>query len=306
MVMCKLNAQHLKNEDKARAYLESLRWPSGKPTCPHCGVIGDHYALEGEAHRPGLWKCSACRQQFSVTVGTVFERSKIPLTKWLMAVHLLCSSKKGMSSHQLHRTLGVTYKTAWFMSHRIREAMKAEGGIMGAGGGTVEADETYIGRKPGTKKAHAGFGHKNTVFALVERSGRVQSRHISGAKFDAIKEELRANVAPEAKLMTDEAKMYRNVGKDFAQHEVVKHSQREYVRGNAHTNTVEGYFSIFKRGMNGVYQHCRSNHLHRYLAEFDFRYNYRTAAGYEDSERSEMALKGIGGKRLMYRDSFGA
>lgn len=303
--MTAMNASHFKNDDKARQYLESLRWPRGA-VCPHCGSNEAHYALKGEAHRPGLWKCKDCREQFSVTVGTVFERSKIPLTKWLMAVHLLCSSKKGMSSHQLHRTLGVTYKTAWFMSHRIREAMKAEGGIMGAGGGTVEADETYIGRKPGTKKAHAGFGHKNTVFALVERNGRVQSRHISGAKFDAIKGELRTNVAPEAKLMTDEAKMYRNIGKDFAQHEVVKHSQRECVRGNSHTNTVEGYFSIFKRGMNGVYQRCRSNHLHRYLAEFDFRYNYRTAAEYEDKERSEMALKGIGGKRLTYRDSFGA
>ena len=298
--MTAMNSKHFKDDNAARQYLESLRWPNGA-VCPHCGSNEAHYALNGSAHRPGLWKCKDCREQFSVTVGTVFERSKIPLSKWLMAVYLLCSSKKGMSSHQLHRTLGVTYKTAWFMTHRIREAMTTNpAGLMGSGGGVVEADETYIGRKKGSK-LQRGFGHKNAVFALVERGGKVRAVHLSGEKFDAIKTELKANVSLDATLMTDEAKMYVNVGKQFADHQVVKHSVREYVRKNAHTNTVEGYFSVFKRGMKGVYQHCSSEHLHRYLAEFDFRYNNRTALGIEDAERAANALKGIEGKRLTYR-----
>jgi hypothetical protein len=236
-----------------------------------------------------------------VTVGTVFERSKIPLSKWLMAVYLLCSSKKGMSSHQLHRTLGVTYKTAWFMTHRIREAMKSDGhGLMGATGGAVEADETYIGRKKDTK-LQRGYGHKNMVFALVERGGRVHSVHIADDKFDAIKDVFKDNVSMNAILNTDEARMYSNIGKEFADHQVVKHSVKEYVRGSAHTNTIEGFFSVFKRGMKGTYQHCTSDHLQRYLAEFDFRYNNRTALGVDDAQRTATALKGIEGKRLTYR-----
>lgn len=299
--MTAMNAAHFRNDERAREYLESLRWPKG-PVCPHCGSNEAHYQLNGTAHRPGLWKCKDCREQFSVTVGTVFERSKIPLSKWLMAVYLLCSSKKGMSSHQLHRTLGVTYKTAWFMTHRIREAMKTDGpGLMGSSGGFVEADETYIGRKRGAGKPRAGFGHKNMVFALVERGGKVRSVHIAGEKFDQIKDELLGRVAPIARLMTDEANMYAKIGKQFASHDVVKHSAHEYVRDNAHTNTIEGFFSVFKRGMKGVYQHCSSDNLQRYLTEFDFRYNNRTALGVNDAERAATALKGIEGKRLTYR-----
>jgi transposase-like protein len=298
--MSALDAKHFKDDNAARQYLESLRWPDG-PVCPHCGSVADHYQLQGDAHRPGLWKCKDCREQFSVTVGTVFERSKIPLSKWLMAVYLLCSSKKGMSSHQLHRTLGVTYKTAWFMTHRIREAMKSDGhGLMGATGGAVEADETYIGRKKGTK-LQRGFGHKNMVFALVERGGRVRSVHIADDKFDAIKDVFKDTVSMNAILNTDEARMYSNIGKEYADHQVVKHSVKEYVRGSAHTNTIEGFFSVFKRGMKGTYQHCTSDHLQRYLAEFDFRYNNRTALGVDDAQRTATALKGIEGKRLTYR-----
>lgn len=303
-----LNAPFFNDDNAAREYLEAVRWPNG-PVCPHCGA-DDGYTIEGVGGkkgtkaRPGLYKCSntECLKQFSVTVGTVFERSKIPLSKWLLAAFLLCSSKKGMSAHQLHRTLGVTYKTAWFLAHRIRFAMEDFGsGMMGSGGGVVEADETYIGRKPGRKMARAGFGHKNTVFALVERGGNVRSTHIMGEKFEAIKRELRGYVAPEARLMTDEAKFYKKIGKEFADHQTVQHSKGEYVRGDRHTNTIEGTFSVFKRGMFGVYQHCRSQHLHRYLAEFDFRYNHRVALGTDDMQRTRNALKGIEGKRLTYR-----
>lgn len=301
--MTALNAPHFHDDDKAREYLESVRWPDG-PVCPHCGVIGGHYQLEGKAHRKGLYKCSEpkCRKQFSVTVGTVFERSHIPLSKWLAAAYLLCSSKKGMSAHQLHRTLGVTYKTAWFLAHRIRFAMADFGksGKMGSSGGIVEADETFIGKKPGRHR-RSGWGHKNVVFSLVERDGGVRSFHITGKMFDGIKKALRENVSPEARLATDEARMYRKIAKAFAEHLTVNHSQDEYVRGDASTNTIEGFFSTFKRGMNGVYQHCSSDHLHRYLAEFDFRYNHRAALEVNDVERTVNALAGIGGKRLTYK-----
>jgi len=297
--MTALTAPHFHDETVAREYLEGIRWPNG-PVCPHCGVEGSHYALKGKAHRPGLWKCKDCRKQFSVTVGTVFERSKIPLTKWLMAAYLLCSSKKGISAHQLHRTLGVTYKTAWFLAHRIREAMiTAPTGPMGEGGGTVEADETYIGVRKGAKKG-SGWGHKQKVFALVERGGNVRSMRISGPMFDGIKEGLK-QVSPDAHLMTDDARLYWKIGKAFASHNTVNHSQGEYGRGPVHTNTIEGYFSIFKRGMKGIYQHCSEDHLQRYLTEFDFRYNHRSALGVEDGQRVRDALKGIEGKRLTYR-----
>lgn len=295
-----LNAKYFSDDTKAREYLESIRWPHG-PVCPHCASNDPHYALQGKSHRPGLWKCSACREQFSVTVGTVFERSKIPLSKWLLAAYLLCSSKKGISAHQLHRTLGVTYKTAWFLAHRIRHAMSDQGGgLMGEGGGTVEADETYIGRKPGRKMTR-GPGHKHTVFSLVERGGTVRSKHISGKTFDGIKASLKANVSPDAVLMTDDARMYRNIAKQFADHQAVNHSANEYVRGEAHTNTIEGFFSVFKRGMVGTYQHCSGEHLHRYLSEFDWRYNHRAALEIDDKTRLVNALKAIEGKRLTYQ-----
>jgi transposase-like protein len=310
--MTALNAPHFHDDDKAREYLESVRWPNG-PFCPHCGTLGGE-PVQTKAYtrkdgriqpaRQGLYKClqKECYKQFSVTVGTVFERSHIPLSKWLAAAYLLCSSKKGMSAHQLHRTLGVTYKTAWFLAHRIRFAMADFGksGKMGSDGGIVEADETYIGRKPG-RKVRGGWGHKEAVFSLVERDGQVRSFHITGKMFDGIKKALRENVSPEARLSTDEARMYRKIAKAFREHMTVNHSQDEYVRGNASTNTIEGFFSTFKRGMNGVYQHCGSQHLHRYLAEFDFRYNHRMALKIDDTQRTVDALAGIGGKRLTYR-----
>jgi hypothetical protein len=235
-----------------------------------------------------------------VTVGTVFERSKVPLHQWMQAVYLICSSKKGCSSHQLQRTLGVQYKTAWFMNHRLREAMKSPGGVMGTGGGTVEADETYIGRKPGSVKRR-GYAHKEAVFSLVERNGNVRSFHVNDVTAKTLKEKLVKNVSKSANLMTDDAGQYRRMHKEFASHEVVNHSAGEYVRGNAYTNTIEGFFSIFKRGMYGVYQHVSSHHLERYTTEFDFRYNHRQKLGFNDAMRAESLLKGIGGKRLTYR-----
>ena len=304
--MTALTAPHFHDETKAREYLEAIRWPNG-PVCPHCGVEGGHYQIKAKtegsktAARPGLYKCADCRKQFSVTVGTVFERSKVPLTKWLMAAYLMCSSKKGISAHQLHRTLGVTYKTAWFLAHRIREAMiVAPTGLLGSGGGTVEADETYIGRKKGAKKGKAGWGHKMQVFSLVERGGQVRSMRISGKMFDGIKEGLK-QVAPEAHLMTDDARLYWKVGKAFASHGRINHSKGIYGLGPIHTNTVEGFFSVFKRGMTGIYQHCSEDHLQRYLTEFDFRYNHRSSLGIEDGQRMVDTLKGIEGKRLTYR-----
>ncbi len=283
----------------AREYLEAVRWPKG-PICPHCGVVGTHYKLNGDAQRDGLWKCADCREQFTVTVGTVFERSKIPLHKWVMLTEIMCASKKGVSSKQIERMLGVTYKTAWFMTHRIREAMKPNGGgLLGSGGKAVEADETFIGRKPGTMKRR-GYAHKEAVFSLVERNGSVRSFHVPDVTGATLKAKLHANVAKKARLMTDDAGQYRHTKEDFAKHEVVNHSAGEYVRGNVHTNTVEGFFSIFKRGIYGVYQHVSSQHLERYTTEFDFRYNHREKLGFTDSDRTVAALKGIGGKRLMY------
>lgn len=298
--MSNLNAPHFQDADKARQYLEAVRWPSG-PVCPHCGSAEGHYQLQGKAHRPGLWKCKDCREQFSVTVGTVFERSKIALNVWLQAVYLLCSSKKGISAKQLERTLGVTYKTAWFMAHRIREAMTTNPtGLLGGGGGIVEADETYWGKKPGTIKRR-GCAHKNPVVSLVERGGKVRSFHVANVKATTIKEILVSNMDKSANLMTDEASAYTIVGREFASHGVVNHGSKEYSRGNNHTNTIEGYFSIFKRGMVGTYHKCGEQHLQRYANEFDFRYNHREKLGFDDIQRTEAALKGIAGKRLTYR-----
>jgi transposase-like protein len=293
------------DEDAARKHLESIRWPNG-PVCPHCGASGRVCRIEsqskekGKGARPGLLFCGDCRKQFSVTVGTVFEDSKIPLHKWVLATHLLCSSKKGISSLQLQRTLHVTYKTAWFMTHRIRKAMEAiPKGKLG-GKAPVEADETFIGTKPGAKKRR-GYAHKNAVLSLVERNGEVRSFHFPSVNADTLKPYLKANVLPEAHLMTDDAGQYRLLGPEFAQHDVVNHSTGEYVKGKAHTNTAEGFFSIFKRGIYGVYQHVSPFHLHRYTTEFDFRYNHREKLGFDDAMREAQALKGISGKRLTYR-----
>lgn len=291
--------------DIARMYLEDLRWPHG-PECPHCGSGDDQKRLKGGKHRPGLVQCNACRKQYTVTVGTVFERSKVPLNKWLLATHLLCASKKGMSAHQLHRMLGVTYKTAWFMAHRIREAMKTDGGPMGGPGHDVEADETYYGKDKNAPQSRMAIRNMNRIVSLVDRkTGRSTSVVFNGAfNADLLGRYLLTNVDRQSRLLSDDNKSYRPVGQNFAKHVWVNHTQDEYVSASdptAHTNTIEGFFGIFKRGMRGVYQHCGQQHLHRYLAEFDFRYSNRSGRGVEDRERADIALKGIVGKRLTYR-----
>jgi transposase-like protein len=291
------------DETAARRGLETIVWPEG-PTCPHCGNADASKIaeLKTKSVRPGLRYCNECKGQFTATVGTVFERSKIPLTKWWLAMHLIGSSKKGISSHQLHRMLGISYKSTWFMMHRIREAMRI-GGLapMGGDGSTVEADETFIGRKEDSIKRR-GHGHKNAVLSLVDRkSGQVRSFHIDSVSAADIVPIVKANVAKETAMMTDEGGAYFTLGDHFASHESVSHKADEYVRGDVHTNTVEGYYSIFKRGMKGVYQHCSKKHLHRYIAEFDFRYNNSSRLGIEDKERVTKIAAGITGKRLTYR-----
>jgi len=287
-----------RDENAAREHLESILWPDG-PRCPHCRETVNITLLDGKSHRPGLYQCNACRGAFTVTVGTVLERSKIPLTKWVLGFHLMAASKKGMSAHQLHRMLGITYKSAWFMAHRIREAMKDDSPTpMGGEGKYVEADETYIANKRGIKKGRPGGHDKIAVFGLVERGGR--ARMVYAEKLDTakIRELLVTNVQRDTHLRTDEHRAYRTVGKEFASHKRVNHSRFEYARGEVTTNTIEGYFGIFKRGLKGVYQHCSEQHLQRYLNEFDFRYNERKVS---DVERAAKALEGATGKRLTYR-----
>ena len=295
--------------DKAREHLEALRWPSD-PICPRCGVVGNSKKLEGKSTRPGVYKCRDCRKPFSVTVGTVFERSKIPLNKWVLATHLLSSSKKGMSAHQLHRMLGVTYKTAWFMAHRIREAMRDNnngtdivgGGGLGGENKVVGADETYVGGQS-KNRAFKAPPKKEAVVALVEREGKVRSFHVANVTAKKLRSVLVTQIDRASYLMTDESKVYTKTGEEYQGHGTVNHSIDEYVRGTFwHTNTVENYFSIFKRGVNGVYHHVSPGHLKRYLGEFDFRYNTRDVT---DFERADEALKGINGKRLTYRRANG-
>lgn len=314
-----LNAPIFTDANKARDYLEAQRWPNG-PVCPHCGNVDPARitAMTGKAHRPGLYNCKECRKQFSVTVGSVFERSKIALNVWLLATFLMASSKKGMSAHQMHRMLGVTYKTAWFMEHRIREAMKEDvksSGPIGGVGKTVEADETYIGKKDDQSPSPQRKGRpylkrktgnvKRTVIALVERGGSVRSFHVESATRDTVQEILFTNADRKSTLYTDESRIYTVPGAEFETHRTVNHSSGEYVRREGgkvvHSNTIENVFSVFKRGMIGTYQHCGEAHLHRYLAEFDFRYNRRTALKITDTERHDMLLAAIGGKRLTYR-----
>ncbi len=291
------------DETAARKHLERLLWPDG-PLCPHCGNFDRKriHKLTGKSTRPGVFKCNECEKPFSVTVGTVFESSHVPLHKWVYATHLLTASKKGISSHQLMRMLGVSYKTAWFMSHRIRESMRpATLAPMGGSGKPVEVDETYIGQQEGLKTDVSRYHNKNMVLTLVERGGSARSFHIDGKRVGEIVPILRQNVRRESRLMTDKALHYRSVGKEYAEHGTVAHEDEEYVRGDIHTNTVEGYYSIFKRGMKGVYQHCSEKHLHRYLSEFDFRYSNRAKLGVDDEARAEKALQGIAGKHLTYR-----
>lgn len=296
-----LSAPHFHNEEAAYAFVEKRVWATG-PVCPHCGGVDRISKMGGKSTRIGTYKCYQCRKPFTVKIGTIFEASHVPLHLWLQAIYLMCASKKGISSNQLHRILGVTLKTAWFMSHRIREAMKSgDGSLMGGNGAPIEADETYIGVKKGAKVRAAGH-HKMKVFALVERStGIARSFVVDNVTASEIAPIVARNCDPQSRLMTDEATLYKAIGREFITHDAVNHGKGEYVRGDRHTNTIEGYFSIFKRGMKGVYQHCQEKHLHRYLAEFDFRYTNRVACGVNDADRASIALAGIVGKRLTYQ-----
>lgn len=297
------DAPQFHDANAARKHLESIRWPNG-PVCPHCGAADRITKLQGKSHRHGLYECGHCRDQFTVTVGTVFERSKVSLDKWLFAAALMAASKKGVSSKQIERMVGVTYKTAWFMTHRLREAMKpSAGGMFGGTSGIVEADETFIGKKPGYNKPKQdrGYAHKEAIFSLVERNGSVRSWHVPDVTAATLKDKLQKHVRKDVHLMTDNAGQYRKTRVDFPKHETVNHFRGEYVRGVVHTNTIEGFFGIFKRGMLGIYQHVSSHHLERYATEFDFRYNLREKLGYDDAQRTEAILKGVSGKRLTYR-----
>lgn len=288
------------NEAAAREHLEAIRWPNG-PICPHCGSVDNAAKLEGKSTRPGVYKCRDCRKPFSVTVGTVYERSHIPLNKWVLATHLICASKKGMSAHQLHRMLGLTYRSAWFMAMRIREAMRdINPGLIGGGeGGVVEIDETYVGGKAKNRKHKVPS--KEAMVSLVERDGKVRSFHVATVTAGSLRPVINEHVAKSAYVMTDESKVYPPIMTGRA-HGTVNHSAEEYVRAYFwHTNTVENFFSIFKRGITGVYHHVSPAHLHRYATEFDFRYNERAALGVSDMDRTLKALKGIGGKRLTYQ-----
>jgi transposase-like protein len=324
MVMKAFTEDRFSNNDAARAYLESLRWPDG-PVCPHCGIVNRAYAIKPA----GTYRCAeaVCRKNFTVTMNSPMERSHIALHKWVLAFHLMCSSKKGISAHQLHRTLGITYRSAWFMAHRIRECMR-NGGLtpLGGEGKIVEADETYYGKvderrvspqrrgRPYTKGGNVGPGGKRAIVALVERGGNVRTFHVAVADKVTVTKIVTENIARESRLHTDESRLYFGADAHFAAHSTVTHTAKEYARRDAitladgsvgsesvHTNSAEGYFSIFKRGMRGIYQHCGEKHLHRYLAEYDFRYNHRTALGFNDGERAALAVKNADGKRLTYQ-----
>ncbi len=305
-------AKHFSSEDSARDLLERLRWKDG-PVCPHCDTIGA-YKIEAKSAsksgaRKGLWKCATCRKQFTVTVGTIFEGSRIPLNKWLLAIHLICSSKKGMSAHQLHRMLGITYKSAWFLAHRIRYAMTQDS-LFSKLSGTVEVDETYVGGK--AKNMHRidrerriqgrGAVDKAPVVTLVERGGRVKSHHVEAVSGKNLKRAMQECIEPTAIIMTDESPSYFGLNELFADHQAVNHHKGEYTRGLAHINTAESFHALIKRGIMGTFHHVSKTHLHRYLAEFDFRWNARYIS---DGERTLEAIKGFEGKRLMYRDSSG-
>ncbi|SRR5713226_1975852 len=297
--MCKLDEARFHNDDAAREYLEATLWSHG-PVCPHCGSINNAYVT----NKPGLYRCAEqrCRADFTVTVGTVFERSKIALHKWLLAAFLICSSKKGMSAHQLHRTIGVTYKTAWFMAHRLREAMiNGTTKLLGGNGSPVEVDETYWGNTGKQRKGARGYAHKMKIVSLVERNGEKRSFHVANVTAKTVRPILKAQVAKKAHLMTDESMVYTKIGREFAGHGVVNHSAGEYSRDDITTNTVESSFAILKRGLYGTFHHVSEAHLQRYVTEFDFRWNYRSKLGFTDSERTVEALKGISGKRLTYR-----
>lgn len=311
-------APHFQDAEEARKLIESIRWPHG-PICGHCGERERRYATK----RVGRWRCGnpECRKDYTATTGTVMESSHIPLNKWMMGYYLMSASKKGMSAHQLHRALGVTYKSAWFMAHRIREAMRT-GGLapLGGEGKVVEGDEMYHGKISGparysrpsarknfkpTKSGKSGPAGKRAIVGLVERGGEVRMFHVAVADKASVNKIISENIAKETRFLSDESTLYRDVPGMVKEHETVKHSIREYARYDdgftIHTNTIEGVFGIFKRGMNGVYQHCDEKHLHRYLAEFDFRYNHRSGLGFNDQDRTTAAVRGAEGKRLTYR-----
>jgi transposase-like protein len=312
------SAAHFRDDEAARKALESILWPDG-PVCPFCGVLNNCFPIKRKGHHRGVYRCNECDKDFTVTMKTVMERSHIALHKWLQAFHLMASSKKGLSAHQLHRTLDITYRSAWFMAHRIREAMR-DGGLkpvtpIGGEGKIVEADETYLGRQENPRgknrygqpyvKRGSGPAGKRAIVSLVERGGSVRTFHVAVADKMTVTQIARENIARETHLHTDESALYKNADEHFAEHHKVRHSAGEYARREegftVHTNTVEGYFSILKRGMKGIYQHCREKHLHRYLAEYDFRYNHRVGLGFNDRDRTDAAIKNAAGKRLTYK-----
>jgi len=306
-----LTAPQFHNEEAAFEHVEKLLWPNG-PVCPHCGATDEHVGrLTGKTSRIGLRKCYACRETFTVRIGTIFEDSHLPLHLWLQVIHLMCSSKKGIATRQIQRMLNCSMKTAWHLTHRIREAMKDGGlGPLGGEGKTVEADETLIGGKQKNKHKHlrsprGGHWGKETVFSLVERDGRVRSMHVASVTEDNLRPIMQAHIDAQSKLYTDDAGQYRHMRAYFS-HDFVNHGAEEYVRGHVHTNTVENYFSILKRGITGCYFHVSEAHLHRYLAEFDFRYSNREARGIDDVSRADLAVKGMVGKRLTYQTTLRA
>lgn len=311
------------DDEAARVHLEALLWPDG-PICPKCGSIDDATLLKGKSTRPGVYKCKGCESPFTVTIGTIYERSHIPLSKWMYAMHLMTASKKGISAAQLHRMLGFgSYRTAWFMAHRIREAMKASSGVapLGGEGKVLEADETYFHkvenpstlRKDGTPfmadrpnalaKGRGGYGraNKRPIVVLVERGGKARTFHVAEANRETVEKILHANASTESRLHTDESHLYKRIGTRFAAHETVNHSEDEYARDDVNSNSAEGFFNVFKRGMTGVYQHCGEAYLSRYLIEFEFRHNTRAKLGVNDKERATLATKGAAGKRLTLR-----
>ena len=283
------------DEAKAEVHIFNSRWPDGEPICPHCGST--NCMVMGGKTQAGYWLCRDCRDKFTVRTGTVMERSHVPLHKWLLATHLMAASKKGMSAKQMERMLAVTYKTAWFLCHRIREAMGDDTGPLGGEGKTVEADETFVGGKK-RNRVNLTVAKKKKVLSLVERGGRVRSFHIASIHGNTIRDAIVTNVHRSSHLMSDDARHYWRIGTEFASHSTTIHALRQFAKGENHSNTAENFFSIFKRGVIGTYHHLSEAHMHRYCREFDFRYNHRTAS---DTDCAAGILKGMEGKRLTYR-----